>query len=155
MTCAPVLLTYGVETKSRWAIVNGLRRLAGVSLFIPLILVFIKAASGAYVRSMLDATAPSPKYQQYAAAIDLMVNRFAVYGYALIDLFIAGVTLAVFGVVIAAKFQSSDRRRNHKRAILFAGVGMILAIYNAQLPWHGAAYSSPVRPASISLNSPR
>jgi len=155
MTCAPVLLTYGVETKSHWAIVNGLRRLAGVSLFIPLILVVIKAASGAYVRSMSDASAASPAYQQYAAAIDLMVNGFALKGYALIDLFIAGVTLAVFGVVIAAKFQSNDRGRDHKRPIVLAGLGMILTIYNLQLPWHGSAYVAPVRPALISQNSPR
>jgi hypothetical protein len=143
MSAIPVL-TYGFEEKSRFGIVNGLRRSAGVSLFLPLTLILIKYNSNQYLPPKQIGGVygkyvhiGAPWYQQYSAAIDLIVSPIKVGGYAAIDLFIAALTFAVFGVVVWSRLRLKDEHRGRMRALVLAGAAMIVAIYNLGVPWHG------------------
>jgi len=137
MTAVPVL-TYGFEEKSRFGIVNGLRRSAGVSLFLPLTLIFIKVSSNQYLQAggRSDGRA-APWYQPYSAAIDVLVGKFAIGGYAVIDLMILALTVSVFGVVVWARLRQKAEHRGRLRALVLAGTAMILAIYSLGVHWHG------------------
>ncbi|CAN5584901.1 hypothetical protein BH10PLA1_BH10PLA1_10700 [soil metagenome] len=137
MSAIPVL-TYGFEEKSRFGIVNGLRRSAGVSLFLPLTLIFIKLASRQYLQAGgRSAGRNAPWYQPYSAAIDILVGKFAIGGYAVIDVMILGLTVSVFGVVVWARLRQKEAVRGRMRAMVLAGAATVVAIQSLSIHWHG------------------
>lgn len=87
----------------------------------------------------------APAYQQYAEAIDLIVEQFSIRGIAVIDLMIASLTLTVFGVVISARLRQAPERRGPRWAICFAGLAMILAMYSLNVHWPGGQFLTPAK----------
>lgn len=127
-------------------------------MFLPLITIGLKMAAQQYAMSVAASADQTnriaPMYQQYAEAIDLIVGQFSFRGIAVIDLMIATLTLTVFGVVISVRLRQSADNRGPRRAIILAGLAMILAMYSLNIRWPGGQFLTPAKRAASSPYQP-
>ena len=146
MTAAPVL-SYGTENKTHALVRNGLRRMAGVSLFVPITVIVIKCIARAnYVNSCWVGIVPktsAPLYGQYAVVVMQMLDRSNILGYSPTDMMVALVTAAAFCAVLWRWIGERESSPGTKRRLIMSGLALILAADNLTFHWAGDSTGRP------------